>query len=107
MSCLCLTCQAYIRDPSTIADKMAMAGGEDTAFKTSKSIKTFRDLLIAGHKRGHTSAQADNSASKHLTGDLLAELLEDSDDEPPWKKPKSPPKKNIGMQEKGKQHLHF
>ena len=45
MSCSYLTAQAYLCDPSSLAGRMAMAPGEDAAFKKSKSLKKFRDFL--------------------------------------------------------------
>ena len=89
MSCSYLTAQTYLRDPSSLAERMAMAAGEDAAFKKSKSRKKFHDLLVAGHKRGHPSSKSDDSSSQQVLSELLVELSDDSeDDEPPRKKAK-------------------
>jgi len=96
MSCSYLTAQAFLRDPSALAENMAMASGEDAAFKKSKSLKRFCDILVVGHKRGHPSSRSGDSSSQHILSDLLAELSDDSeDDEPPRKRQKKVPQEEV------------
>ena len=85
IGCNYLVTQAYLRDPGTQADKLSMSDGEDRTFKASQKLTSFRDLLVAGHKRPHHSSSA--SSCRNLN-DLLGQLSSDDEDETPKKKSK-------------------
>ena len=85
IGCSYLVTQAHLRYSGTLAEKLSMSLGEDKTFKASQTLTSFRDLLLAGHKRPHHSSSV--SSCRNLN-DLLGQLSSDDEDEPPKKKSK-------------------
>ena len=91
IGCSYLVTQAYLRDPASLADKLSMSDGQDRTFKASRKLSSFRDLLLAGHKRPHHASSA--SSCRNLN-DLRSQLSSDDEDEPPKKRRKKVAKRN-------------
>ena len=89
MGCSYLVTQAYLRNPSVLADKFSMARGEDTSFKAWQKLSGYRDIILAGHKCEHGS-QTPVHSGPAIRNLLLQLSSSDDEDEPPRKVAKKP-----------------
>ena len=58
-----LVTQAYLRDPTVLADKLCMALEQDATFKASHKLTAYRDIILAGHKCAHGSQASETSGT--------------------------------------------
>ena len=84
IGCSYLVTQAYLGHPSTLAEKLCMARGQDGSFKATKKLSSFRDIILSGWKRTY-EGQASSRSSRSIQN-LISQLSSGDDDEPPRRK---------------------